>query len=72
MKITDREVLLSGDELATAVDAYLAAHNINIFGPRTVRVATLEGLWGLCGGAKVYVDPSGVIRDNRSACEVLT
>jgi hypothetical protein len=45
---------LTGDEVATAIDAYLVAHRIHVSGPRTVRV---NG--ELCSYGRVYVDPSG-------------
>lgn len=48
------EIELTGNEVATAIDAYLVAHGVHIAGPRTVRV---NG--ELCDGGEVYVDPSG-------------
>jgi hypothetical protein len=50
------EIELSGDEVATAIDAYLTAHDINISGPRTIRV---NG--ELIDNGEVYVDPSGFV-----------
>jgi len=47
---------LSGDEVATAIHAYLVSHNIYVRGPRTV---TVNGQ--LCEVGKVYVDPSGQV-----------
>lgn len=47
---------LTGDEVATAVDSWLASHRINVSGPRTV---TVNGR--LCESGKVYVDPSGKV-----------
>ena len=47
---------LSGDEVATAIDAYLVAHRIHIGGPRTV---TVNG--NLCEEGRIYVDPSGFV-----------
>lgn len=53
---------LTGDEVATAIDAWLVAHGVHVSGPRTV---TVNG--GLCqsGLARisclVYVDPSGFV-----------
>lgn len=53
------EINLTGDEVAIAIDAYLVAHGIHIFGARTTRV---NG--EMCEGGRIYVDPSGnVIAD---------
>ena len=52
---------LTGDEVATAVDAWLVAHRVYVRGPRTV---TVNG--SLCETGNVYVDPSGfVIADGK-------
>ena len=48
------EINLTGNEVATAIDAYLVAHGIIVDGPRTIRIRG-----ELCGNCKVYVDPSG-------------
>ena len=53
------EIELSGDEVATAIAAYLVAHGIHVNGPRTIRV---NG--ELCESGSVYVDPSGFVVDN--------
>jgi hypothetical protein len=47
-------IQLSGDEVATAIDAYLTARGVFISGPRTIRI---NG--ELCGKGDVYVDPMG-------------
>jgi len=47
---------LSGDEVATAIDAWLVAHGVRVDGPRTV---TVNG--ALCQSGHVYVDPSGFV-----------
>lgn len=47
---------LEGDDIATAIDAYLVAHNVVINGPRTI---TVNG--DLCKHGNVYVDPSGFV-----------
>jgi hypothetical protein len=47
---------LTGDEVATAIDAYLVAHGVYVGGPRTV---TVNG--ELCELGRVYVDPSGAV-----------
>lgn len=53
------EIKLSGEEVATAIDAYLVAHGIYVDGPRTIRVNE-----ELCEEGEIYVDPSGnVIAD---------
>ena len=52
---------LSGDEVATAISAYLVAHGIYVDGARTI---TVNG--DLCEVGHVYVDPSGfVISDGK-------
>ena len=48
------EIILTGDEIALAIDAYLVAHNIHIRGSRTIMI---NG--DLCAHGLVYVDPSG-------------
>ena len=50
---------LDGDEVATAIDAYLVAHGVHVAGPRTIRV---NG--ELCREGDVYVDPSGFVITN--------
>lgn len=66
MQVKSNAVMLDANELATAIDAYLAAHNLSVSGPRTVYI--------MCHGkrhiaqdceAGVYVDPSGRVVDNR-------
>ena len=49
-------ITLTGDEVATAIDAYLVAHGIHVSGPRTIQV---NG--ELCREGSVYVDPSGFV-----------
>jgi hypothetical protein len=49
-------IKLNGDEVATAIDAYLVSHGIYIRGPRTI---TVNG--DLCDLGHVYVDPSGFV-----------
>lgn len=68
MRIDGNTITLDGDELAIAVDAYLAAHRIHVTGPRTIRYRT-RGAHDLALGeaAQVYVDPSGRVVDNRDA-----
>ena len=70
MRVVGNAVELDGDELATAVDAYLAAHRIAVVGPRTIRIFDGNG-WALCGetGARVIVDPSGRVVDARQPAE---
>ena len=50
------EIKLTGREVAIAIYAYLAAHEIYISGPATIRV---NG--DLCKNGEVYVDPSGKV-----------
>lgn len=47
---------LTGDEVATAIDAYLVARRIHVSGPRTTKV---NG--ELCEEGSIYVDPSGQV-----------
>lgn len=45
---------MTGDEVATAIDAWLVAHQVIVNGPRTIRV---NG--SLIKHGEIYVDPSG-------------
>jgi hypothetical protein len=47
---------LTGNEIATAIDAWLVARGVRVNGPRTV---TVNG--ELCKTGHVYVDPSGSV-----------
>lgn len=52
---------LTGNEVATAIEAWLVAHDVHVSGARTV---TVNG--ELCEDGHVYVDPSGfVITDGK-------
>ena len=53
---TGVKIDLSGDEVATAIDAYLVAHNVYVSGARTIRVngERIED-------GEIYVDPSGFV-----------
>ena len=53
------DIELTGNEVATAIDAYLVARGVIVRGPRTIRV---NG--ELCETGSVYVDPSGKVIDN--------
>jgi hypothetical protein len=48
------DIELTSNEVATAIDAYLTAHNIVVSGARTINI-TEEGT------GKVYVDPTGCV-----------
>jgi len=50
------QIDLTGDEIATAIDAYLVAHGVFVSGPRTI---TVSGELIKCG--EIYVDPSGFV-----------
>lgn len=52
-------IKLTGDEVASAISAWLVAHGVYISGPRTV---TVNG--DLCSDGLVYVDPSGFVIAN--------
>ena len=47
---------LTGDEVATAIDAYLVAQRICVRGARTITVNNQ-----LCRAGHVYVDPEGSV-----------
>ncbi len=54
---------LTGDEIATAIDAWLLGQNVVVMGPRTIRVNDDREL---SKSGRVYVDPSGfVINDGK-------
>ncbi len=53
------DIKLTGSEVATAIYAYLAAHNIHIDGAATI---TVNGK--LCEKGNIYVDPSGNVVAN--------
>jgi len=50
---------LGGEEIVTAIFAYLVAHDIYIDGPRTVKIND-----ELCKYGHIYVDPAGFIVKN--------
>ncbi len=50
------DIDLTGEEIATAIDAYLVAHDVHIRGARTI---TVNG--ELCERGNIYVDPSGFV-----------
>lgn len=50
------EINLTGEEVATAIDAYLVARGIHVDGARTI---TING--ELCEEGEIYVDPSGSV-----------
>jgi hypothetical protein len=52
-----KRIELTGDEVAIAIDAYLVAHGVRVFGPRTIKVNN-----ELCQHGVVLVDPSGCVR----------
>tara|TARA_R110000823_G_scaffold143245_1_gene273422 strand:- start:90 stop:329 length:240 start_codon:yes stop_codon:yes gene_type:complete len=54
------EIKLTGDEVATAIDAYLVARGVAVCGARTI---TVNG--ELCEDGKIYVDPSGFCIDKK-------
>ena len=52
------EITLSGDEVATAIGAYLVAHGKHISGARAFSAVPGDGG---APGMSVYVDPSGFV-----------
>lgn len=72
MYIRGNMIELNGNEFATAIDAYLTAHNICVVGPRTIRVITsTDRTLARDLSVEVYVDPSGRVVDNRPTSEEL-
>lgn len=57
-------VELTGDEVADAIAAYVAARGVNITGPRTVVVNAQ-----LCKSGAINVDPSGFVTIDNIAIE---
>lgn len=53
------EIELSGDEVATAIAAYLVAHDVHVAGARTI---TVNG--SLCETGSIYVDPGAFVIAN--------
>ena len=49
---------MSGNEVATAIDAYLVAHGVIVSGPRTIRV---NGELCRDCDTHIFVDPSGFV-----------
>lgn len=47
---------LTGNDVATAIDAWLVAHNVYVSGARTIRI---NG--ELCESGQIYIDPSGFV-----------
>lgn len=64
MRIVNSKVLLTANEVATAIDAYLVARGVAVIGPRTIALV-IDGEDRLVVPAVVIVDPSGKIVDNR-------
>jgi hypothetical protein len=59
------DVVLTGDEVATAIRAYLVAHDVYVSGPNTVTVNNQ-----LCERGSEFVDPSGFVISNGKRYEV--
>jgi hypothetical protein len=53
---TGVDIILTGNEVATAIDSYLVSHNVYVEGARTARVNN-----ELCKEGKIHVDPSGFV-----------
>jgi hypothetical protein len=60
MNITGHTIILDGNELALAIDAYLVAHKVYVSGPRTIRIV-VDGDKHIARDveADIYVDPRG-------------
>jgi hypothetical protein len=53
---TGIEIILTGEEIAIAIESYLVSHNIIIEGARTITVNN-----ALCEYGRIYIDLSGFI-----------
>lgn len=53
------EIKLTGNELVTAINAYLLSHDVYIHGSRTITVNGKS-----CKKAEIYVDPNGSVFAN--------
>jgi hypothetical protein len=53
------DIELTGDEVATAIFAWLVAHRVHVEG---ARIVTVNGEF--CGVGHVYVDPTGFVIDS--------
>lgn len=49
-------ISLSGEEVATAISAFLVARGVHVEGPRTITVNAAR-----CTSGRVYVDPAGLV-----------
>ena len=65
MKIDGNLVYLDGNELATAIHAYLTAHRVTVVGARTIRIG-FDGDRYLCRDVEVSVASDRQVIDNRS------
>ena len=54
------EITLSGDEIATAIAAYLVAKRVHAQGPRTI---TVNG--DFCREGNIYIEASGYVIDKK-------
>lgn len=71
MMVTRDTVVLTGEDLAVAISAYLVAHEVNIHGPRTIRVIvdpeseSSKKIPCYDVDIEVVVGPEGRLIDNR-------
>lgn len=71
MKVLRDRIVLTGDELAVAIEAYLVAHEVNVHGPRTINIVVdgdrpLSKKFTCCDvDVEITVAPEGVLIDNR-------
>lgn len=55
-------ILLTGNEVALAIDQYIRSKGIIVNGPRTVKVNRQ-----LCKEGMVYIDPEGAVEISRAS-----
>lgn len=70
MKIKGNDIHLDGNDVARAIDLYIASRDVVVVGPRTVLISTGgEAVIARDVAARVYVDPSGKIVDHRKVSD---
>lgn len=66
MIVEHGRVILDGNDVARAIDAYLVAHGVVVKGPRTIRVDDEPEGFLVTPGAVVTVEHTGLVLDVRN------